>query len=54
MLLKIINVHYSFCLFYYARVLDIETDFQLVFWKLSLDNIYFSNFMRNLSAVGTI
>lgn len=39
---------------YHSSVLDKETDFQLLYWKLSLEsggNIYFSSFIRNLSAV---
>lgn len=39
---------------YNSSVLDKETDFQLLYWKLSLDsggNIYFSSFIRNLLAV---
>lgn len=39
---------------YHSSVLDKETDFQLLYWKLSLDsggNINFSSFIRNLSAV---
>lgn len=48
MLLKVINLYSSFFPFHYSRMLDIDTDFQLVYWKLSLNsgsNIFFSVFI---------